>query len=135
MNTHISTAITISGYLALAIGAALSLMSKVKNDNLSDLKDRVDILEKELKYAHNQHVDNQKAISNLEGQLQTYKEIPLKSIASSLEALPRIMESNTQILETLKGSALIAASDRSSTGTTQKVQEQVVEHQTIKEKK
>lgn len=135
MNTHISTAITISGYIALAMGAALSLMSKVKNDNLSDLKDRVDILEKELKYAHNQHVDNQKAISNLEGQLQTYKEIPLKSIASSLEALPRIMESNTQILKTLKGSALIAASDRSSTGTTQKVQEQVVEHQTIKEKK
>lgn len=135
MNSHLSTAITISGYIALAMGAALSLMSKVKNDNLSDLKDRVDILEKELKYAHNQHVDNQKAISNLEGQLQTYKEIPLKSIASSLEALPRIMESNTQILETLKGSALIAASDRSSTGTTQKVQEQVVEHQTIKEKK
>lgn len=135
MNSHLSTAITISGYIALAIGAALSLMSKVKNDNLSDLKDRVEILEKELKYAHDQHVDNQKAISNLEGQLQTYKEIPLKSIASSLEALPRIMESNTQILETLKGSALIAASDRSSTGTTQKVQEQVVEHQTIKEKK
>lgn len=135
MNSTISLAITISGYIALAMGAALSLMSKVKNDNLSDLKDRVDILEKELKYAHNQHVDNQKAISNLEGQLQTYKEIPLKSIASSLEALPRIMESNTQILETLKGSALIAASDRSSTGTTQKVQEQVVEHQTIKEKK
>lgn len=130
------TALSVSGYVSLVIGAVLVLMSKVKTDNLNDLKERVEILEKELKYAHDQHNENQKAISNLEGQLQTYKEIPLKSIASSLEALPKIVDSNSKILDTLKGSALIAATDRDAlVNPNQKVENQVVEHQVVKDKK
>jgi esterase/lipase len=136
MNSTISLAITISGYISLVVGAVLVLMSKVKTDNLNDLKERVEILEKELKYAHSQHVDNQKAISNLEGQLQTYKEIPLKSIASSLEALPKIVDSNSRILETLQGSAVIAATDRDAlVNSNQTVENQVVQNQTVRSKK
>ena len=47
MNSTISLAITISGYVSLVVGAVLVLMSKVKTDNLNDLKERVEILEKE----------------------------------------------------------------------------------------
>lgn len=136
MNSTISLAITISGYISLVVGAVLVLMSKVKTDNLNDLKERVEILEKEREDAREQHIENQRAISNLEGQLNTYKEIPLKSIASSLEALPKIVDSNSQILETLKGSAVIAATDRSQlVNSSQHIKNQVVDNQTVRSKK
>lgn len=93
---HFNTFITVTGYISLVISAILVLTSKVKTDNLNDLKERVDILEKELKYAHDQHNDNQKAIANLEGQLTTYKEIPLKSIANSLA---KLSYSNSKLLK------------------------------------
>jgi hypothetical protein len=104
-----TTIITITGYISLVVGAVLILMSKVKTDNLADLKERVEILEKEREFAREQHIENQKAISNLEGQLATYREIPLKSIATSLD---RLSESNGKILRVLEGSAIIAATDR-----------------------
>ena len=114
MNSTISLAITISGYVSLVVGAVLVLMSKVKTDNLNDLKERVEILEKEREDAREQHIENQRAISNLEGQLKTYKEIPLKSIASSLEKLAKTTrmteKSNSLILEALRKSAVIAES-------------------------
>ena len=158
MNQHLSTAITISGYISLVVGAVFVLMSKVKTDNLNDLKQRVDILEKELQFTRverdkeketyrkdlneeiktrqEMHLQNQKSISNLEGQLATYKEIPLKSIASSLQALPNLLDSNNQILETLKNNTIIAATDRDAlVNSNQTIESQIVEHQTIKEKK
>lgn len=95
------------GYLALVVGAVLILKSKIKTDNLRDLQTRVEILEKEREDARTQHLENQKAISNLEGQLATYKEIPLTSIAKSLEVLPRIAESSDKILGRLDRSASI----------------------------
>lgn len=96
------TAWEIIGYAGYVVGAVIVLASKTKSDNLKDLKERVEILEKERKYADERHLQNQKAISNLEGQLSTYKEIPLKSIADSLTALPTLVNSNQQILEALK---------------------------------
>lgn len=95
----------VTGYLALVGGAYLILKSKVKTDNLKDLKDRVEILEKEREEARKQHLENQKAIANLEGQLSTYKEIPLKQIAASLSEL---YDSNRKILSTLEHSAVIS---------------------------
>lgn len=102
------TALEIIGYAGYVVGAVIILASKTKSDNMNDLKDRVVILENERKEAREQHIDNQKAIANLEGQLSTYKEIPLKSIATSLESLPKIVEGNQHILDTLQHSALIA---------------------------
>lgn len=99
-------------YLALVIGAVLILRSKVKTDNLRDLKERVDILEKERSEARLEHVENQKAIANLEGQLNTYKEIPLQQIASSLTELS---QGNGQILNVLQSSALIASQEKAGT--------------------
>lgn len=94
------------GYLLGVAGAITVLFSRVKTDNLKDLRERVDILEKEREEARRQHIENQKAISNLEGQLSTYKEIPLKSIAKSLDELSK---SNGKILSRLEKSAVLAS--------------------------
>lgn len=99
------TAIEIIGFAGYVVGAVIILTSKTKTDNLNDLKERVAILEREREVSREQHIENQKSIANLQGQLATYKEIPLKSIASSLE---KLTESNTVILDTLTHSAVIA---------------------------
>lgn len=106
-------AFAIIGYGIGIVGGIIALTSKTKNDNLSDLKQRVEILEKEREYARLQHIENQKAIANLEGQLSTYKEIPLKSIASSLE---KLTEGNSDILLTLRGSANVAKAAQAGGG-------------------
>lgn len=93
------------GYLVGVAGAITVVFSKIKTDNLNDLKERVAILEQEREEARRQYQENQKAISNLEGQLATYKEIPLKSIAKSLDELSK---SNNLILNRLEKSALDA---------------------------
>jgi len=104
MTVNINLIRDILGYASLVGGSILILMSKVKTDNLNDLKDRVAILEKEREEARRQHLDNQKAIANLEGQLKTYKEIPLQQISNSLVELSN---SNSKILSVLQKSAEI----------------------------
>lgn len=102
---NLNVYLNVLSLVSLAVVGFYVVRSKVKNENIKDLLDRVAILEKERDEARLQHVENQKAIANLEGQLSTYKEIPLKSIADSLVMLT---ESNNNILETLRGSAKIA---------------------------
>jgi len=108
------------GYLVGVAGAITIIFSKVKTENLADLKERVAILEREREESRQQHIENQKAISNLEGQLASYKEIPLKSIAKSLETISAITretgESNKKILSVLESSALIAAHEKGDGG-------------------
>lgn len=105
------------GYLVGVAGAITIIFSRVKTENLADLKDRVELLEREREEARKQHIENQKAIANLEGQLASYKEIPLKSIAESLKDITQTVKetnsSNKKILEVLEESALIAKKDRS----------------------
>ena len=110
------TVVETIGYIGYVVGAVVILFSKTKSDNIKDLLDRVKILESDREDARAQHVDNQRAIANLEGQLSTYKEIPLKSIAQSLESLPKIVESNQKILDTLKSSAHIAIAEAQDGG-------------------
>lgn len=127
----IQTFTNILGPITLIGGAILILASKVKTDNLSDLKDRVEILEKEREEARKQHIENQKAIANLEGQLSTYKEIPLKQIASSLD---KLSTSNDKILTVLEKSAIIAATDRDvlTSKKDQHIDTQIVDKQVVK---
>ena len=106
METNFSLFRDIISFSVLVAGSAMILLSKVKTDNLNDLKERVAILESEREFARQQHIENQKAISNLEGQLSTYKEIPLKSIAKSLDELSK---SNGKILSRLEKSAVLAS--------------------------
>lgn len=111
------TPLAFIGYATGIVGAILTLMSKVKNDNLVDLKERVAILEKELVYskaalekerkeAQNQHVKNREAIAELRTQVKLYKDLQLDSIAKT----------NSEMLAVLKNSALIAADAKSNGG-------------------
>lgn len=93
---EITTTISALGYLAGVMGAFILIFSRIKNENLKDLQERVKILEAERNVAQQQHLENQKAIANLEGQLSTYKDIPLKSIALSLE---KLVATNDKILK------------------------------------
>ena len=97
------------GYLVGVAGAVVMIFSKVKNENLRDLKERVEILEKERAEAQSQHIINQKAISVLEGKLESYKEIPLQAISDSLV---KLATSNEQILVTLQATSKINAEDQ-----------------------
>lgn len=121
---NLNAYLNILSLVALAVVAFYVVRSKVKNENLKDLQARVEILERERAETarlhtqereetarlqaeerernQQQHLENQKAIANLEGQLATYKEIPLKSIA---ESLVKITDSNDVIMNSLLGSA------------------------------
>ena len=98
---QLTTTISILGYIAGVMGATILLFSRVRNENMKDLQERVRILESERAVSEKQHLENQKTISNLEGQLQIVKDIPLRKISSSLE---EIVKSNNRILkEVIKG--------------------------------
>jgi len=99
---NLNIILNILSVVAVIGSAYIILGSKVKSENLKDLKDRVELLEKERETSKEQHFANQKAISNLEGQLATYKQIPLVSIADSLK---EIGTSNRLILARLDRSA------------------------------
>lgn len=113
METNFSLYRDIISFSVLVAGSAMILLSKVKTDNLNDLKERVEILEKEREESRRQHIDSQKAIANLGGQLATYKEIPLKSIAKSLDELSK---SNGKILDRLEKSAALAQRNKNDGG-------------------
>lgn len=101
--------IEIIGYAGYVVGAVLILTSQTKTNNMKDLKERVEILENERKYdkellqseraeAQKKHIANRESIAKLQGQVEIYKDLQLKSIA----------DTNRQILEVLSKSALIA---------------------------
>ena len=86
---------------------------QLQNDNIKALKDKLSIIESDLADEKRARAESEKTISNLEGKLQSYKEIPLQQISTSLV---KLAESNQQILTTLKQSAIIAAAAQKEGG-------------------
>jgi hypothetical protein len=97
------------GYLIGLAGAIVVIFSRVKNENLKDLRERVAILEnereeykklllKEREEAANQHIANREAIAALKKEIEIYRDLQLSSIA----------ETNKQILNTLQASSKTA---------------------------
>lgn len=110
-------AVGVAGAITVIVSNARKENEKVKDANLKDLKDRVEILEKELVYskealekerkeAQNQHIANREAIAELRAQVKIYKDLQLKDIA----------ETNAEILKALQSSALIKANEQSDGG-------------------
>ena len=110
---ELGTTISVLGYFTGVLGAITVIFSRTKTENLKDLKDRVDILEKDREESRAQHLENQKAISNLEGQVEAYKAVPLKFIP---EALTALIASNNEILKTLKESATKLSTEKNDGG-------------------
>lgn len=138
--------LSIIGYIALVIGAILTIFSRLPKQTIENQKDLIETYEKRLKALEDQsaedrknHLEQVKAIADLQGQIKVYKELPLQEMATAMQEISRvnkgIAESNTEILRTLKSSAVIAAVDRSELlHPTQNITKQTVETQVIKNK-
>ena len=57
---------------------------------IAALEGRIKTMEDDNKILLRKHVENEKAIAMLEGQIKVYKELPLQDIAKSLKALENI---------------------------------------------
>lgn len=101
---------------------------------------RIAALEDQSKVDHKNHLENIKAIADLQGQIKVYKELPLQEMAKAMQDISEgnkaIAESNRQILLSLQNSAVIAAGDRSTLlHPIQNIDQQTVETQVIRNKK
>lgn len=113
---------------------------QLQNDSIKALQENNTILKNEIENSKKARVILDQQITVLTNEVMTYKNLQLEKIATALtansELLGTLAKSNEQILSTLKSSAIIAATDRgvlTSVGSnTQNVQEQTVEHQTVK---
>lgn len=136
--------IAIIGYVSLAVGSALALFSRIPKQTITNYEQltvaqekRIAALEEQSKIDHKNHLENIKAIADLQGQIKVYKELPLQEMAKAMQDISdgnkAIAESNRQILLSLQSSAIIASEDRSTLlHPTQKVSRQTVETQVIK---
>lgn len=139
--------IAIIGYISLAIGSALALVSRLPKQTIENQKDLIETYEKRLKALEDQsaedrknHLEQVKAIADLQGQIKVYKELPLQEMATAMQKISEVNEtiarSNEKILKTLNASAVIAAGDRTTLlHPTQNVENQNVETQVIKKTK
>lgn len=137
---------SIIGYIAFIAGAALAVFSRIPKQTITNYVElstaqekRIDALEKQAKVDRQNHMENIKAIADLQGQIKVYKELPLQEMAKAMQDISEVNKliaaSNQQILKTLESSVIIAADDRSDLlHPTQNIQQQTVETQVIKSK-
>lgn len=139
--------ISIIGYIVGVGGGILALFSRIPKQTISNQKDLIETYEKRLKALEDQsaedrrnHLEQVRAIADLQGQIKVYKELPLQEMATAMQRISQVNEtiakSNEQILKTLNASAIIAAGDRSTLlHPVQNVEQQTVETQVVKNKK
>lgn len=118
--------ITIGAYIVGVGGSVLALLSRIPKQTIQNQKDLIDTYEKRLKALEDQaqedkkqHIENVRAIADLQGQIKVYKELPLQEMASAMQEISRvnkgIADSNTEILRTLKASAVTLAENTTET--------------------
>lgn len=139
--------ISLIGYVVGIGGGILALFSRIPKQTITNYEQlsvaqekRIAVLEEQSKVDHKNHLENIKAIADLQGQIKVYKELPLREMAKAMQDISdgnkAIAESNRQILISLQSSAMIASEDRSTLlHPTQVVEKQTVETQVIKNKK
>jgi len=70
----------ILGLISLVTIAVIEIFSTSVRQNVKNQKELIETLNTEMKLLKEQHHNNEKLISELKGQLDVVKEIPLKSI-------------------------------------------------------
>lgn len=118
MDISFSNFIGVSGYVAGVAGAVFYARSKVPNQTIENYKQlaeaqekRISALEAQVKVDRQNHLDNIKAIADLQGQLKTYKELPLREMADAME---KISATEINILAILQKSAMQLSVDTDS---------------------
>lgn len=86
----------------MVVSSVFYLRSQLPKQTIQNQKELIETYEKRLKALEDQseqdkkqHIENVKAIADLQGQLKVYKEIPLQEIANSMKELSA---TNKQIL-------------------------------------
>lgn len=97
---------------------------------ISALEKRIEVMEFENKEQLKKHIENEKAIAALQGQIAVYKELPLQDIAKSLKALENLPQEFEKITQANSQKILDAVSNV----TVQNVKQQNVDHETVKSK-
>lgn len=97
--------IVISAFF-LIVSSIIYLKSQLPKQTIANQKELIETYEKRLKALEDQaeldkkqHLENVKAIAELQGQLKVYKEIPLQQIADSMKELSA---TNKKILTLIK---------------------------------
>ena len=93
---------------------------RLQNDKIKALEGQAETFRQDLETSQKAHAESMRVISNLEGKIEAYKDIPIQEIRNSLASLAAssagLADSNQQILSTLKNSAIIAATDATDGG-------------------
>ena len=89
----------------LIVSSVLAIRSQLPKQTIQNQRELIETYEKRLKALEDQaeqdkkqHLENVKAIADLQGQIKVYKEIPLQQIADSMKELAN---TNKQILARL----------------------------------
>jgi hypothetical protein len=109
VNDIILAIVFIGGVLVYAKGRIPQQTVKNLQDLTSTYERRIAALESELKEDHQIQLQNVSAISDLQGQVKVYKELPLQEIADGIK---KVSESNDKIVTLLTATAQINAEDR-----------------------
>lgn len=90
----------------LIISSALAIVSRLPKQTIENQKALIETYEKRLKALEDQkeedrkqHIENVKAIAELQGQINVYKELPLQQMADSMR---EIAQTNKKILTLIK---------------------------------
>lgn len=143
-----STLLDLAGIVVLVIGSVAYYTSsrrKVSDEAATELISKLTALreaDKEefsnrLKCLEDQHLEDAKLMAHMQGQIATYKDVPLRELSDSLKTIAVDIKISTdaqnEILKTLRSSALIAAEDRAflTTPKNQNIETQTVQNQTI----
>lgn len=108
-----NAAVNVTGYIALVAGSVLALMSRLPKQTIENqsklieaLNGRILSLENQREEDRQQLFDNQKQMGILQGQVETYRSLPLVKMANDMS---QIAATNTEILATLRSSAITLA--------------------------
>ena len=92
----IEAAILFGGVAAIFLAV---LRYRTTSQTILAQKELIETLSKQVDELRTLHIDNEKAISKLQGQVDVYKEIPLSKIATSLDNLDK---SQLEIVKLIK---------------------------------
>lgn len=129
--------VTIGEAIAILAIAVVYVRSRIPKQTIEEqgklitaLQLRIETMADENKQLYQKHIDNEKAISDLQGQIKVYKELPLKDIAASLKALENLPSEFERITQSHTREILKEVSNVKI----QRVGTQTVEHEKVMNK-
>lgn len=95
---------------------------------IAALEGRIGVMELDNKEQMKKHIENERAIADLQGQIKVYKELPLQDIARSLKALEGIPAEFEKVTQHSTKQILDAVANKT---TTEHVTDRVVDKETV----